>query len=139
MGSNIISRGFHSHGGTPIAGWFISWKSRFKKMISGCPGCPPFSEKKPIGDRKSMKILKMFTVLSFYMSFFSGKYGHTMDPWTIHREVTMDTTFFTITSHHLSPDPKERAEDPTVSHQRRSKSAVDVLPSNLRILGTPAM
>jgi len=92
----------------------------------GVPGVPPIFGKKPIGDRKSMKILKMFTVLSFYMSFFSGKYGHTMDPWTIHREVTMDTTFFTITSHHLSPDPKERAEDPTVSHQRRSKSAVDV-------------
>ena len=31
----VYIRGFHSHGGTPIAGWFISWTLPFKKMMTG--------------------------------------------------------------------------------------------------------
>ena len=29
--------GFHSHGGTPIAGWLISWKTPLKWIIGGYP------------------------------------------------------------------------------------------------------
>ena len=55
----------------------------------GVPGVPPIFGH-PIGDRKSMKILKMFTVLSFFMSFFFRKiwthHGSSIGrwPWTQH-------------------------------------------------------
>jgi hypothetical protein len=41
-----IYGGFLSHGGTPIAGWFVSWKILFKWMIWGYPHFrkPPYEQ-----------------------------------------------------------------------------------------------
>ena len=38
----LVIGGFHSHGGTPIARWFMSWKIPWKWMINR--GVPPFME-----------------------------------------------------------------------------------------------